>query len=99
MMGSNDASFVQDKGTTNEEHASGVVPVARKASGQHAISPRARYEQVIRLLTETAIEAYKAAAESRAAGSDRAADDFAEAGDRAQALCVEAQDALRGLSS
>jgi hypothetical protein len=94
-MGSDDASFVQDSATP----ASGVLPVARKASGTLTVSPRIRLEQVARQLTETALEAYRFAASARENGRDAAAEMFQAIGDDACSGATRVFDQIASLRS
>ena len=98
-MGSDDASFVQGETKESQAPASAVVPVARRASGTTAITPRARLERVALSLFEHTLQAYSDSATARASGDEPGAEALREAGNRGQELCVSVLDEIAGLAA
>ncbi len=101
MGNSDDASFVQGvkppSERTGSAPASSVMPVARKASGTFAPSPRERFGRIVISLVEHALAAHEQAAEARADGDEAGAELLRDAAERAWALASNAVDEIAAL--
>lgn len=80
-----------------ETPASGVMRVARKASGSYEIDVRAGFERAVREATENAMKCYKDAAVARAAGDESEAHGLCEIAEQSLDLTRDLLCRLEGL--